>query len=197
MVWYKKAKCTTYTCMLHVYMIRDDYLHVPYTTNVPFLLLYLRHTSVKTHCLFILNLETTCTISRLNIILGTFWEGYLSLSVSGLQQILPYIPTLCNQSLLSTSPIHLPSASDVSTRIKFRELLILSSRFSSNFPVPRRSMSRNTEKPRSWRCTLRRLKGKLHMITCTGYTDVNPILIYCKPSHFSCPWPFFNSFANF
>ena len=66
--------------------------------------------------------------------------------------------TLCTQSFLCESSIHLSRASWVSTRMKLLDCAILVNNPSSNLPAFSLSISKNTEYPRSCRWTLRRLK---------------------------------------
>uniref|UniRef100_A0A6B0U9H6 Putative secreted protein n=1 Tax=Ixodes ricinus TaxID=34613 RepID=A0A6B0U9H6_IXORI len=65
--------------------------------------------------------------------------------------------SLCTQSLRSLSPRHRSRALGVRTSKKCLACRMLLSRLLSNFPASNRSTSRNTEKPRSCRCTFRRL----------------------------------------
>lgn len=75
----------------------------------------------------------------------------------------------CTQSLHSTSPMQRSSALGVSTSRKCLAWRMLCSRLLSNLPASSRSTSMNTVKPRSWRCTFRRLQHRRNRQTFTFY----------------------------
>jgi len=65
--------------------------------------------------------------------------------------------TLCTQSFMSVSPMHLSSALADSTRMKLCARCTLWMSLSSNLPASSFSTSMNTLYPRTWRCTFSRL----------------------------------------